>query len=207
MSGLSNIAHSKTGAVGILGLQAGEDVKSLVWTSSTAARRGALALALPASVLLYILALHDYLSGLDRPIFMQAAFAASLVVSCFHEFRQGVRWDYALSACLVNGLVFLCAAAAAPWIRQEYVSGLESLMALPEVISYVGEDMHSAVSSRLVGYGGCFGVALLVARMNIGTGRVRALVLSTFIAPADRISSCPHCGQQLVSQVDILTRM
>jgi hypothetical protein len=162
-------------------------------------RRTALLFSLVVAAFAYHLALRAYLAGLDRPGFLEFSFLASLGIGCFYEFKHGSRWDYSLANCLVSCIVFLTGVLLAPMLRSEYIAGLEFGFSTPQAIAWMGADLHAAVSTRLVGYGGCFALGVMLSRLTVGSSRLRGWVVLAFIPPQNRIPTCPCCGQKVAA--------
>ncbi len=163
--------------------------------SSQFRRDVALVALLVVVVAAYLRVLSEYLHGLDRPLIVEIGFVASFAIACTYEFKAGVRWRVALIGCLSTGLVFLGGAWLAQWFRGEYVELVELMKDDVAFAEWVGKDLHAAFTARMVGYGGCFAVGLLVLRMTVGRNSVRGLLQRTFLLSSNL--TCPCCGKPI----------
>lgn len=146
-------------------------------------------------VFFYHCSLRYYLRGLDRPLVLEVSFFVSLLIACAYEIKGGLPWRLVVVGCLMNGLVFWGGAWSAEWFRTEYVSFISMVKDDQEFVAWIGEDLHSAFTARVVGYGGCFALGLLVMRLTVGRAFVRKLLTSALILPVHRPSVCPCCGR------------
>ena len=165
--------------------------------SSQLTRDVALVAAFLVVVATYLHVLSQYLHGLDRPLIVEIGFVASFVIACTYELKAGVGWRIALIGCLSTGLVFLGGAWLAQWFRGEYVELLELVKDDAAFAEWVGKDLHAAFTARMVGYGGCFALGLLLMRMTVGRASVRRLLQRAFVLPTNLPSNCPCCGKPI----------
>jgi len=159
-----------------------------------------LCVMLAIAVLLYDTALRLYLLELDQPLFLEIGFLTSLAIACLYEFKVGAQWRYALVGCLINALVFLCGAWVARGFRHEYLGLVEFLKGNIEISAWLGHDLHAALTTRYVGYAGCFAGGLLFARLTVGNGKVRSLLRLAFVLQGNGPNLCPCCGQPIASK-------
>jgi hypothetical protein len=137
----------------------------------------------------YHIALRMYISDLDRPLVVEWAFLGSAVIACGYEFN-GAGWKISLVGCLATLSHFLVGVTLACWLRVHYMAAVAVIKAAPDFSDLVGRDVYTALTTRLVGYGGCFATGMLIARVTLGQ-RVRKLLLSYF-APWTQ-QPCPTC--------------
>lgn len=144
---------------------------------------------------MYQYELRNYLHGLDRPLIIEIGFVASFAIACTYEIRGGISWRLMLIGCLSTGFVFLGGAWLAQWFRAEYVGLLKLIQDDMGFVEWIGKDMHAALSARMVGYGGCFALGLLVMRLTAGRTSVREFIKRVFLLPQHRPNVCPCCGK------------
>lgn len=157
----------------------------------------AMMLLFVAAAIIYHLALRKYLSGLDRPIYAELGFLSSLAIACLYDLRA--QWfRIGLLESLVTSVFFACAVWIAGFLRIEYIEVLkgldQSIADSSDVAEFIGRDLHGALSTRYIGYGGCFAVGLLISRLALRSS-LRAYFTKLFILPSNRQVNCPHCGQ------------
>jgi hypothetical protein len=145
------------------------------------------------AAVLYHHLLQIYLRGLDKPLVLELGFLSSLAIACAYHFK-GAKWRYALVACLATAVVFDFGAWMAQFFRREYIEFLDQFKNDGTFVEFIGRDLHAALTARYVGYGGCFALGLLLARITIGR-LINGPLNSFFISPENRAKSCPCCGQ------------
>ncbi|MEX3984102.1 hypothetical protein AB4Y45_34680 [Paraburkholderia sp. EG287A] len=139
--------------------------------------------------------LHRYLSGLSSPLPLAASFVMILGFTLRHEWKAtGIsRRTLAMSA--VHAWLFVLAALAAPYFRTALIALLHQANQVPpEVVNYIGADYRAALSTAVVGYGGCFTLGLALGRW-LALPAVRTAVYWLALFPGERTISCPHCGR------------
>jgi FtsH-binding integral membrane protein len=148
----------------------------------------------------YGIALHFYLGALERPFPLLLAFASSLVWAFVHDFSAR-RPRSALNRLAATAVVFLVGAIIAREVRLVYAEMVSEFVAIPDAAAVVGPDYLAMATNKLVGYGGCFAIGLLLARGIIGARCERLLAKflgSSAVAPG----SCPHCNQPISKMVE-----
>lgn len=143
----------------------------------------------------YHIALTHYLAGLDRPLILEIGFLSSLFVAWLYEFKAGVPSRYALVGCLAQAAAFVAGTLLAEALRLEYIQFISAIRDDAGFSELVGHDIHAALSARVVGFGGCFAVGLVGARLTVGGKLARRFLQHCFILPAAVVAACPCCGQ------------
>ncbi len=166
----------------------------LVWRQSSALRTLTLLVTLGLQGVLLHMLLRRYLGGLDRPQLLEIGFFASWVASWLFDLKPGRGPWYALVDAAINGCVLVCGAAAAPWVRECYLGALAHVHEFPEAMDWLGKDVSTLLTTRAVGYGGCYGAAVLLSRLLLARDRFRRAAERVFIPKAQRHEVCPCCG-------------
>lgn len=150
-------------------------------------------------VAMYLTLMKLYLHGLDKPLLLEVGFLASFVFACSYEIK-GVSWTYAAIGCLTTSFVYAIGMWMAIWLRAEYASFVLDMKESAEFAAFVGRDLYEAMSARVVGFGGCFALGVLLVRFVLA--RVaRKCFIAMFVPRVERPAPCPCCGQFVAAPV------
>lgn len=162
------------------------------YLSSAQSRRDFLCLGvLMAAGLGYEHYLQGYLTGIPQATQLRLAFSCSLLFALWYEFKRG-DWRGSLIRMAAITLVFLVAAAAAPHVRHEFSEIIAEAKADPYVVEVFSAEGVALMANPLAGFGACFGVSVMVARVLCGGLAVR--ILSRVAKHDGSVCPCPHCG-------------
>lgn len=134
--------------------------------------------------------LHVYLAGTPQVKQLSLAFTGSLGFALWYEFKRGDGRGSLIRMTSVS-LVFAIAAVAAPHLRHEFFALLAEVKDDPNVVEAFTAEGMALMSNPLAGFGACFGMAVMLARVTCGGLLVRAL--SRVVKHDANMHQCPHC--------------
>lgn len=175
------------------GLAEAIELKHLSTPAQKTVATGALLLV---AALAYVVALKHFLHGLENPWPYEMTYGTLLFWSVFHTLRMKTK--------LRNRAIHVIEAVAtisiglwlASYVRHAYIDFLHAIY-LPQIGDLFGKDYEQALSNRVVGFDGSFGLAMLFTRMALAH-RVGAW-LFRLLAVNDGNVACPACGRVLGS--------
>lgn len=135
--------------------------------------------------------LQGYLTGIPQATQLRLAFSCSLLFALWYEFKRG-DWRGSLIRMAAITLVFLVAAAVAPHVRHEFFELIAEAKADPYVVEAFSAEGVALMANPLAGFGACFGVSVMAARLLCGGLAVR--ILSRVAKHDGSVCPCPHCG-------------
>lgn len=135
--------------------------------------------------------LNLYFSGLSQTIHLRLAFTASLFFAWWYDFRK-VDTRGSLVRITTVTCVFLMAAVLAPHVRHHLFLEIQMAIAKPEVVKAISMDGVQLLSNPLAGFGGCFGISVVLSRLLMG--RLVLRILSHLVNHDAKSYPCPHCA-------------
>lgn len=147
------------------------------------------------SALCYARGLISYLTGLQNPLPLLFAFGISLALALLHEIKSNVTRLSIVRATAI-AITFALAVPLAHELRDIYIGLIADLNGAVEARDFIGEDYYSAMSNRAVGYGSCFGAAVLIVRWTVHKTIERTLI-RFLIKPGHMPTICQHCNQPI----------
>jgi hypothetical protein len=163
--------------------------------SSAQSRRDFVCLGvLLAAALDYEHYLRAYLAGVPQAMQLRLAFSCSLLFALWYEFKRG-DWRGSLIRMAAITLVFLVAAGVAPYVRHEFFEVIAQAKADPYVVEAFSAEGVALMANPLAGFGACFGVSVMAARVLCGGIAVR--ILSRVAKHDGSVYPCPHCGDPI----------
>ena len=151
-------------------------------------------LVLVAAGLGYEHYLQGYLAGIPQATQLRLAFSCSLLFALWYEFKRG-DWRGSLIRMAAITLVFLVAASIAPYVRHEFFEVIAQAKADPYVVEAFSAEGVALMANPLAGFGACFGVSVMTARVFFGGIAVR--ILSRVAKHDGSVCPCPHCGNPI----------
>lgn len=134
--------------------------------------------------------LRAYLEGIPQQVQLTSAFTGSLAVALWYEVNKH-DWRGSLIRVTATTMVFMAAAALAPYARHEFFVMLEEVKAKPRAIQIFTVEGMALMSNPLAGFGGMFGVSVVLIRASCGGFIVR--MLSKLGKHDASVQHCPHC--------------
>jgi len=157
------------------------------------ARDAACLLFLAVSLAWYCHNLRNYLAEIGSPWIIVSGFWMSLTLAVLHEWKFPlVRMSFA--KIVATSVMFAIGVLLAQYLRMQYVDFVHATFATPELSAFFGEDVAAAMRNRVVGFGGCYALALMLMRWVAYKPMLRMCV-ECFVPAESRQSTCPHCGQ------------
>lgn len=159
--------------------------------SSRCARDVLCLLILMAAALGYEHFLRVYLVGVPQAMQLRLAFSCSLLFALWYEFKRGDARGSLIRMAAIT-LVFMAAALAAPHVRHEYLAMVTEAKNNPYAVEMFSAEGMALMSNPLAGFGGCFGISLMMARVLLGGLAMRLL---SWVAKHNASHyPCPHCS-------------
>jgi hypothetical protein len=121
---------------------------------------------------------------------LSLAFTGSLAFALWYEFKYR-DWRGSLIRMTAITLVFVVAAVVAPHVRHEFFAMLAEGKDNPYFIEVFTAEGVALLSNPLAGFGGCFGLSAMLARVTCGGLLVRGL--SRVLKHDAHVHKCPHC--------------
>lgn len=134
--------------------------------------------------------LHLYLASSPQVKQLSLAFTGSLVFALWYEFKHRDRRGSLIRMAAVT-LVFVVAVIAAPHLRHEFFVMLAEGKDDPYFVEAFTAEGVALMSNPLAGFGACFGLSVMLARLTCGGLLVR--LLSRFVKHDASMHECPHC--------------
>lgn len=162
-----------------------------------ALRDALLAVLLCAALVSYGHYLNVYLQEVGNPWILVYGFWLSLGFAIWREWQpRYARLSFA-RVC-ATAIMFCIGVLLAIYLRSAYVGLLKFELGQPEFVLFVGADVENAMKNRVVGFGGCYALALMLLRMTLHKLILR-MCLAGFV-PADCMpKACQHCGQNIMA--------
>jgi hypothetical protein len=144
-------------------------------------------------IFVYISLIRIYLHQLTLPEPLLFALMFSLVFNIYYEFKAGIsRLTHVRILCTI--IIFCVAAFLAQEIRGVYLTTMTELTNYENAEELIGQEYLKAAQNRVVGYGGCFAVGLVTARMLLYKILVN-VASRVLVLPNYRGNVCPMCQQ------------
>jgi hypothetical protein len=134
--------------------------------------------------------LHAYLARSPQVMQLSLAFTGSLGFALWYEFKHRDRRGSLIRMTAIT-LVFVIAVIAAPHLRQEFFALVAEGKENPYFVEVFTAEGIALLSNPLAGFGGCFGLSVMLARVTCGGLLVR--VLSRIVKHDANTHQCPHC--------------
>lgn len=140
-----------------------------------------------------------YLSPLQRPYFLVAAFMTSMSIAAAYDLKGGFT-RYNISQALATVCAFTLAAIFAPFLHGEYNALMAEVFSMPGSLEAFGSDYAAAFQNKAVGYGGCYAASCALCRLFLHKwlGRLTALL---FVSSEHMPHICSCCGQYVLQPV------
>lgn len=168
-------------------------MKQLVLPSASIRRDLTCALLIVSGLVGFGRNLNNYLQEIGHPWIVVTGFWLSLAIAIWHEWKfPFYRLSFAKIA--ATTWMFSLAAYMASPLRRQYVEMLEFIWHQPEAAQVFGIEVVAAMRARLIGFGGCYGAALMLMRLVAYKGMQR-IFIAGLVPLRNRPAPCPHCGQ------------
>lgn len=153
---------------------------------------------LACSLAWYAHNLDAYLGDLARNWAMVAGFWCSLILAIWRECRFS-HCRFSVARVTATCTLFAASLLLAQCLRGEYAQMRNLLCNEPALVALLGAETVDAMSNRVVGFGGCFALSLLVLHWTLD-GFLAHHYVRRLVPTSGLPAACPHCGSMTPPQ-------
>lgn len=143
-------------------------------------------------LMVYNYVINHYLIDLHQPLLIKIGFWLSLLIAMYHEIK--VSYQYSLVNIGAIVILFIISVTFANVLRFEYIGLTYEVSHTPEIMTLIGTDVLEMCRNRVIGYGGCFALGVLIIRITLYKLVTEAFV-KWFVDQQYRPEVCSHCQQ------------
>jgi len=144
---------------------------------------------------LFFSALAQYLEGLQKPFLLLFAFGVSLVATYVYEIKSEPS-RHGVVGIAATAILFTAGIQLAQYFRLYYVDLLTNIDQIQGAKELLGQEYLSLVHSKVVGYGGAYGLGLITTRV-LGQHALKKVLTALLITTEFQKTKCHHCQQDI----------